>query len=155
MYCGASQDANYVDTADGPVTAIRNLAKVFPHTDKSKKRTVIIDRAYTSTALALRLLRMGFYVIGTFAKARIGFPDELKMQVKERPAAMPRGEYKIAVNNTVREVILLHFVFLFSRLPITDSPLFRHTLGRQQNRVLPVDWGKCGEDDGAAQAQVW
>ena len=86
VYCGARQDAAHIDTTDGPVAVIRNLQKVFPNTEKAKKRTVIIDRAYTSTALALRLLRMGFYVIGTFAKMRIGFPDELKLATKERPA---------------------------------------------------------------------
>ena len=101
VFVGKNHSTGHVNTADGPIAVVRNLRKVFPQTDKAKKRTVIIDRMYTSVALALRLQRMGYYVIGTVVPRRLGFPNALKVQAKKRPKSVPRGAYAIAVNKMV------------------------------------------------------
>ena len=70
---------------------MRNLQAVWPTPDKRKRRTIVCDREYTSPALAIRLRRMGYDMIGTCAKTRWGFPHSIRMKTKDRPASMPRG----------------------------------------------------------------
>lgn len=113
MYVGTQRRPGHVNTVDGPMAVIRNLRKVFPQTDKAKKRTVIIDRMYTSVALALRLKRMGYYVIGTVVNTRLGFPKALKIKAKKRPKSIPRGTYAIAVNKKVRRRMKRFALILF------------------------------------------
>ncbi|POM60676.1 hypothetical protein PHPALM_30429 [Phytophthora palmivora] len=51
---------------------IRNVAKIFE--GQLGKRLIIADNFYTSCPLALTLLEMGFYLVGTHRKARVGWP---------------------------------------------------------------------------------
>ena len=96
VYCGTRQDRRVVDTAGGPVAVVRNLQQVWPTTDKRKRRCIVTDREYTSPALALRLRKMGYDLLGTCSKDRFGLPSMLKVATKNRPASMPRGTYVVA-----------------------------------------------------------
>ena len=78
------------------MAVVRNLQQVWPATEKKKRRCIVTDREYTSPALALRLRKMGYDMIGTCSKDRIGFPSMLKVATKNRPASTPRGTYAVA-----------------------------------------------------------
>lgn len=100
IYCGKKQDRRVVDTLGGPVAVVRNLQAVWKSTDPRKKRTIVCDREYTCPALAIRLRRMGYDMIGTCQKARWGFPNSIKVASKNRPASMRRGTCAIARHKT-------------------------------------------------------
>ena len=101
VYCGKKQDRRVVDTQGGPIAVIRNVEAVWPVADRRKRRCLVTDREYTSPALAMRLSRMGYDLVGTCQKARKGFPQSIKLKSKNRPAGMPRGFCKIVKHKTV------------------------------------------------------
>ena len=43
---------------------------------------------------------MGYDLVGTCSKDRLGFPDAVKVATKNRPASMPRGTYVVARSKT-------------------------------------------------------
>ncbi|POM73207.1 Hypothetical protein PHPALM_9965 [Phytophthora palmivora] len=69
VYCGKKQhasDAHKPDMKSGPAAVVRNLLEVFGRdARKQGMRLVVVDRFYTSVALAIQLLFMGFYCVGT------------------------------------------------------------------------------------------
>ena len=69
MYCGKKQhavdDVNVADNKSGPAAVVRNLRAVFGNAAQTERRLIVTDRFYTSVALALQLLAMGYYTIGT------------------------------------------------------------------------------------------
>jgi hypothetical protein len=66
---------------------------------------VATDRYYTSIALALELLSMRIYSVGTGQPRRIGFPSTIRETRKTRPTTIPRGSYKIARCKTIPNLI--------------------------------------------------
>ena len=70
----------------------------------------MIDREYTSPALAIRLRKMGYDMLGTCAKTRHGFPDSIKVATKNRPAGMERGTYVVAKHKTVDDMYAVRWV---------------------------------------------
>ncbi|ETP08899.1 hypothetical protein F441_15200 [Phytophthora nicotianae CJ01A1] len=66
-------------------------------------RLVVVDRFYTSIVLAVQLLIMGFYTIGTIMTNRRGFCKVVVAKMKKRPKDIPRGAVTFArskhVNN--------------------------------------------------------
>ncbi|GMF57834.1 unnamed protein product [Phytophthora fragariaefolia] len=73
---------------------IRNVVKVFD--GLPRKKLIIADNFYTFCALALKLLEIGFYYVGTHRNNRLGWPTEIQFQQKKRPKSMARGTYRIA-----------------------------------------------------------
>ncbi|KAJ8524872.1 hypothetical protein ON010_g16244 [Phytophthora cinnamomi] len=73
---------------------IRNVLKTFD--GQAKQRLVVADNFYSSPALALALLPLGFYYVGTQRSDRLGWPSDLMFPQKKRPQYMPRGTYRIA-----------------------------------------------------------
>ncbi|DBA03962.1 TPA: hypothetical protein N0F65_010615 [Lagenidium giganteum] len=67
---------NAGDSADrkaGPAVVVRHLRCGFGEKPKtSAMKLVIIDRFYTSVVLALQLLTIGFYIVGTIMTNRLG-----------------------------------------------------------------------------------
>ncbi|RAW38893.1 hypothetical protein PC110_g4872 [Phytophthora cactorum] len=74
VYCGQKQhvaESGAVDMKYGPAAGVRNLRDVFGDGPPSQKMIlVVIDRFYTSIVLAVQLLLMGFYTIGTIMMNR-------------------------------------------------------------------------------------
>lgn len=98
VYCGKKAHLGGKQTIDdksGPAAVLRNLDKVLP-SERQDYRIVVIDRFYTSVALALELLSNQIYTVGTIQTRRIGFPSDLKEKRKKRPADIPRGSYLLA-----------------------------------------------------------
>ena len=56
-------------------------------------RLVVIDRFYSSVALAIELLTMGLYVLGAIMTARIGFDKRVREKRQTRPRGLERGSF--------------------------------------------------------------
>jgi hypothetical protein len=107
VYCGKKAHLGGPQTVDdksGPAAVLRNLAHVIP-TDRTAYHLVATDRYYTSVALALELLAMRVYTVGTVQPRRIGFPASIRETRSSRPSDIPRGSYKVARCRTVPNLI--------------------------------------------------
>ncbi|KAJ0391884.1 hypothetical protein ATCC90586_003559 [Pythium insidiosum] len=98
VYCGKEQTSGVIDTKSGPAAVVRNVKAVFGDeaTKANHKRLIVTDRFYTSVALALQLLTLGFYTVGTIMTNRVGFPKTIIDKRKSRPPQDTRGSYKYA-----------------------------------------------------------
>ncbi|OWY95065.1 hypothetical protein PHMEG_00035037 [Phytophthora megakarya] len=67
-------------------------------------RLVVVDRFYTSVALAIQLLLMGFYCVGTIMTNRLGYCKQVKEKKKTRPATITRGSCKISQSKLVPDM---------------------------------------------------
>lgn len=105
VYCGKKQhasDSHVMDMKAGPAAVVRNLLAVFgPSAKKEGMRLVVVDRFYTSVALAIQLLLMGFYCVGTIMTARLGYCKAVIDKRKSRPAHIDRGSFKMAASKLV------------------------------------------------------
>ncbi|POM62762.1 hypothetical protein PHPALM_28036, partial [Phytophthora palmivora] len=54
---------------------------------------VVVDRFYSSILLAVELLKMNVYVVGTIQTNRLGFNKAIQSKSKTRPASIPRGTF--------------------------------------------------------------
>ncbi|GMF40449.1 unnamed protein product [Phytophthora fragariaefolia] len=88
VYCGKQEnpsDGALTDYDAGPAAVVRNLREVFgpsgPRT--GSMRVIVTNRFYTSVPLALQLLTMGFYSIGTIQTDRLGLPVSIIGEKKE------------------------------------------------------------------------
>ncbi|KAJ8563875.1 hypothetical protein ON010_g7473 [Phytophthora cinnamomi] len=106
VYCGKKAHLGGPQTIDdksGPAAVLRNLDMVLPK-DRQSYHVVVVDRFYTSVALALELLANKIYIVGTIQQRRIGFPSALKEKRKKRPTEISRGSYKVARSKAVPEM---------------------------------------------------
>ncbi|GMF24284.1 unnamed protein product [Phytophthora fragariaefolia] len=86
----------------GPAAVVRNLLAVFGRdARKQGMRLVVVDRFYTSVALAIQLLLMGFYCVGTIMTNRLGYCEDVIEREKSQPATITRGAFKIAKSKLV------------------------------------------------------
>ncbi|POM71872.1 Hypothetical protein PHPALM_11510 [Phytophthora palmivora] len=60
------------------------------------KRLIVTDRFYSSVALSLRLLALGYYHVGTTRTDRLGWCAAIQFSQKKGPKSMARGTYRIA-----------------------------------------------------------
>ncbi|OWZ16488.1 LOW QUALITY PROTEIN: hypothetical protein PHMEG_0009714 [Phytophthora megakarya] len=96
VYCGKKQQ-HKTDMKSGPAEVVRNLLEVFgPEARKDGMRLIVIDRFYTSVALEIQLLLMGFYCVGTIMTNRLGYCKDVIEKKKTRPANISRGSFKLA-----------------------------------------------------------
>ncbi|EGZ10491.1 hypothetical protein PHYSODRAFT_411485, partial [Phytophthora sojae] len=111
IYCGKKQhasDAHKTDMKSGPAAVVRNLLEGFgPDSKKQDMRLAVVDRTYTSVALAIQLLLMGFYSIGTIMTNRLGYCKEVIEKKKTRPADIARGSFKIAMSKLVPNMAVI------------------------------------------------
>ncbi|KAG2984515.1 hypothetical protein C6341_g26160 [Phytophthora cactorum] len=105
VYCGKKQhasDAHQTDMKPGPAAVVRNLLAVFgPNAKKEGKRLIVVDQLYTSVALAMQPLLMGFYCVGTIMTNRIGYCKgviEIYMMI---PKNIESGSFKVSKSKLV------------------------------------------------------
>ncbi|POM69318.1 Hypothetical protein PHPALM_14408 [Phytophthora palmivora] len=89
------------DTKYGPAAVIRNLREVFGTAGSREKRLIKTDRFYTSPTLAMQLLTLGFYSIGTVMTNRKGFCKDFIEKRKKRPVNMEREAFTVADNKLI------------------------------------------------------
>ncbi|POM72710.1 LOW QUALITY PROTEIN: Hypothetical protein PHPALM_10538 [Phytophthora palmivora] len=107
VYVGKKQhtgDTKSMDKKSGPAAVVRNLKAAFPEGCAKGFRLVVTDRFYTSVVLAIQLLLMGFYTVGTIMPNRIGFANGIKEKRKTRPQEIMRGSFKYVSSNKVKEM---------------------------------------------------
>ncbi|POM71656.1 Hypothetical protein PHPALM_11740 [Phytophthora palmivora] len=103
--CGKQEQPNasgsLPDYGSGPAAVIRNLREVFGASGSgtSAMRIIVTDRFYTSVPLALQMLSMGFYSIGTVQTDRIGLlavlvGKNLNGQKKKKPLKKSTRQYR-------------------------------------------------------------
>uniref|UniRef100_H3GV95 PiggyBac transposable element-derived protein domain-containing protein n=1 Tax=Phytophthora ramorum TaxID=164328 RepID=H3GV95_PHYRM len=82
-----------------------------PHTPfdarKQGMRLVVVDRFYTSVALAIQLLLMGFYCVGTIMTHRLGYCKGVIEKKKSRPATIARGSFKCVKSKLVPNMAVI------------------------------------------------
>lgn len=84
---------------------VRNLKAVFGEASKDKGMCIIrVDRFYTSVALAVQLLLMGFYAIGTIISSRLGYCKDVIDKRHTRPRDVPRGSFKVSRSTKVKQM---------------------------------------------------
>ncbi|GMF32459.1 unnamed protein product [Phytophthora fragariaefolia] len=111
VFCGKQQHIDEIDddeaTADnksGPAAVARNLKAVLPPQQDGVFHAVITDRFYTSVQGAIQLLARGVYTLGTILANKAGYCTEIKEKNRSRPASIPRGTTRFAVNKAVPAV---------------------------------------------------
>ncbi|GMF42383.1 unnamed protein product [Phytophthora fragariaefolia] len=149
VYCGKKQhasDAHNPDMKSGPAAVIRDLLAVFSPGPKQRGiRLVVVDRFYTSVALAIQLLMMGFYCVGTIMRNRIGYCKAVIEKKKTRPKDIERGSYKIAKSKLVPGMTAIswwdsrpvHFLSTGGSLEL-DRVVRRDASGEQHEVPCPV-----------------
>ncbi|GMF18924.1 unnamed protein product [Phytophthora fragariaefolia] len=91
------------DERTGPVSVVRNMRAALGDGSLPENRLIVFDRLYMSVPLAMQLLSMGYYSVGTVQTNLKGlaaqiFPPKKKNKRKElsRPAGTERGVFKYA-----------------------------------------------------------
>ena len=100
VYVGKKQTYETVaqgrDHQTGPAAVTRNLKIMLAARPSDGWHVVAIDRFYTSVALAIQLLTMKVYVIGTIQVRRIGYNKEIVDTRGKRPRSVVRGTFQMA-----------------------------------------------------------
>eukprot|EP00644_Phytophthora_capsici_P014615 jgi/Phyca11/124703/e_gw1.54.135.1 len=94
LYCGRENTTDAI-----PKAVIRNLSKALQ--GQPGKRLIVTDNFYTCVKLSERLLRMGYYSVGTTRVNRKGWNKSIQLQSK----STMRGTYRIAQNRQIPELI--------------------------------------------------
>lgn len=148
VYCGKKQhiaESGAVDMKSGPAAVVRNLKAVFGDKPPEKAmRLVVVDRFYTSIVLAVQLLLMGFYTIGTIMTNRRGFCKAVVSSKKTRPKGIPRGALTFARSKHVKKMTSIcwwdskpvHFLSVGGNLEL-DRVVRREKTGEQNEVACP------------------
>ncbi|ETO84014.1 hypothetical protein F444_02044 [Phytophthora nicotianae P1976] len=96
------------DHKTGAAAVIRNLKAVLGET-YAGFRIIVVDRFYTSVALALQLLSMSVYMVGTIMTSRLGFDKEVVEKRKTRPSSINRGSFKFSRSVAVPTMVACHW----------------------------------------------
>ncbi|KAL4160567.1 hypothetical protein PRNP1_001134 [Phytophthora ramorum] len=102
-------------------------------------KTVVIDRYYSSVLLAVELLSMNVYVVGTVMTNRLGIDQNIKTKCKTRPASIPRGTFSFSRSTAIPS--LLTYIW-WDRKPVyylcTGSVMTESSIERKIKRVGPI-----------------
>jgi hypothetical protein len=149
IYCGKKQhlqddqQSSAEHELSGPAAVIRNLKKLRGPTDYSW-RVVITDRFYTSVKLALALLDMCFYTIGTIMTNRLGFCKHVIDKRKNKPRDELRDSCKMAFCIEKPEMIALSWM---DSKPVhmlaTGSGIGEGTVGRRNGKEKTINQVPC------------
>ena len=96
-------DSTLPDEKSGPAAVVRNLKQVFGASGPRDFRLIVTDRFYTSVVLAMQLLTMKFYTVGTIMMNRQGLCEAIlppkqkngRRASNKRPRNVERGTYEL------------------------------------------------------------
>ncbi|OWZ14359.1 hypothetical protein PHMEG_00012167 [Phytophthora megakarya] len=97
-----------VDSKTGAAAVVRNMKVILRDRPKGF-RLVVIDRFYSSVALALQLLAMSIYVLGTIQINRIGYDKNIVERRKTRPHSILRGSFAFSRATSVPRMVACHW----------------------------------------------
>jgi len=125
-----------VDDKTGADAVVRILKVVLESNDRHPWHAVVIDRFYSSILLAIELLSMGIYVIGTIMTNRLGYDANVKEDRASRPANIPRGTFKFSRSVAVPSMVASQW---WDRKPVhylcTGSVMTEASIGRKVKQV--------------------
>ncbi|OWZ04156.1 hypothetical protein PHMEG_00023992 [Phytophthora megakarya] len=111
IYVGEVQvRENEVDAFDhktGAAAVVRNRKVVLAH-GRQKFHAVSVGRFYSSI-LAIELLSMNVYVVGTLMTDRLGYDRNIVAERKTRPSHIPRGSFTFLRSVTVPGMLASHW----------------------------------------------
>ncbi|GMG17825.1 unnamed protein product [Phytophthora fragariaefolia] len=127
---------NGIDFKSGAAAVVRNLSAAFTPESRHNWHVVVVDRFYSSVLLAVELLKMNVYVVGTIQINRLGFNKALPSMHKTRPASIPRGSFLFSRSAAVATMIPCLW---WDRKPVyhlcTGSVMTASTIERKIQRV--------------------
>ncbi|OWZ07309.1 LOW QUALITY PROTEIN: hypothetical protein PHMEG_00020312 [Phytophthora megakarya] len=123
-----------VDNKTGAAAVIRNLKIVLDGVNgRPPWHVIVIDRFYSSVVLAVELLRLNVYVIGTVMTNLLGFNKAVKESRKTRPANIPRGSFTFSRSVSVPSLIAFHW---WDRKPVHYlGNMASATIGRKVKQI--------------------
>ncbi|GMF33367.1 unnamed protein product [Phytophthora fragariaefolia] len=131
-----------IDAKTGAAAVLRNLKTALTPQSRHNWHAVIIDRYYTSVPLAVELLKMRVYVVGTIMTNRLGFDKRIKSEHKTRPASIPRDSFLFTRSVDVPAMISCLW---WDRKPVyylrTGSVMTPSTIERKVKRVGAIQVG--------------
>ena len=128
------------DHKTGAAAVVRNLQHVLGGTGPAF-RLVIIDRFYSSVALAIQLLTMSIYVIGTIMTNRLGYDRRVVESRKTRPRAIERGQFTFSRCEAVPTMVACHWWdrkpvhYLATGVALVEDKINRNVKGMGQLTV--------------------
>ncbi|KAG6618509.1 uncharacterized protein IUM83_01177 [Phytophthora cinnamomi] len=130
--------ADAVDHKIGAAAVIRNL-KVVLANNRLAYHAVVVDRFYSSIPLAVELLTMSVYIVGTIMTNRLGFSRNVRETRRTRPSSIPRGSFTFSRSVAVPSMVVFHW---WDRKPVhylcTGSAMAESTIKRNVKRVGPI-----------------
>jgi hypothetical protein len=125
-----------VDEKTGAAAVVRNLKVVLESNERHPWHAVVVDRFYSSILLAIELLGMGIYVIGTIMTNRLGYDANVKETRASRPASIPRGTFSFSRSVAVPSMVALQW---WDRKPVhylcTGSVMTEASIGRKVKQL--------------------
>ncbi|OWZ06136.1 LOW QUALITY PROTEIN: hypothetical protein PHMEG_00021653 [Phytophthora megakarya] len=101
VYCGKRQmndGSTPTDEKSGPSAVVRNLKYVFGPSGPRERRLAVTDRFYTSVVLAIQLLTMNFYIVGTIMTNKQGLCEAIL------PKKLANGTFEVAILRQVAKI---------------------------------------------------
>ncbi|OWZ14121.1 hypothetical protein PHMEG_00012440 [Phytophthora megakarya] len=137
MYAGKRNAEDGVmstfDHKTGAAAVIRNMTVVLESKPRHTWHLVVVDRFYSSILLAIELLAMEVYVVGTIMTNRLGFDKQVRERRKTQPAAIPRGSFLDSRSTAVPSMVAFHW---WDRKPVhslcTGSTMMASSIQRNQ-----------------------
>jgi Transposase IS4 len=127
-------DQQAFDHKTGAAAVIRNM-KIVLEGAPTGFCLVIIDRFYSSVALAIQLLSMFVYVVGTIQTNRIGFDKRVVERRVTRPRAIERGTFTFSRSVAVPTMVACHWWdkkpvhYLATGVAMTEDQIHRNVKG--------------------------
>ena len=120
VYLGSKQDSRHIDSYAGAQAVVRSVQALWPNRSSNllQKRVIVTDREYTCVALFERLLRMGFYAIGTALTNRLGFPKHIQFPFKGDPPKAFRDKRGMCTLVRCAEYPDIHAAAWLDRKPV-------------------------------------
>ncbi|GMF53545.1 unnamed protein product [Phytophthora fragariaefolia] len=135
----ASGTENTDDYKDGAAAVVLNLKVVLADPSRHKWHAVDIDRYYSSVLLAVELLNMNVYAVGTVMTNRLGIDQNIKTKCKSRPASIRRSTFTCSRSTAIPS--LLTYIW-WDRKPVyylcAGSVMTGSSIERKVKRVGPM-----------------
>ncbi|RAW32731.1 hypothetical protein PC110_g10936 [Phytophthora cactorum] len=130
------RDDTTVDNKTGAAAVVRNMRILLGENSRGF-HLIVIDRFYSSVALALQLLSMSIYVFETIVINRIGYDAQVVEKCKSRPRRIPQGSFTFTRCVAVPTMVACHW---WDRKPVhylaTGVSMAKDRLNRNVRQTL-------------------
>ena len=127
----------------GPAAVTRNLKIMMAAQPSNSWRVVAMDRFYSAPVLAIQLLSMKIYMVGTVQTNRVGFNKAIVDRRGERPASVQRGTFNLSRSLDIPTMASLCWMdnkpvhFITTGCAMTKSHVMRRNGGPLEETSCP------------------